>query len=401
MNVAGISAPWIGLLRDIEKATCFPQCPPDGFDPLRASDDELKDFSLPPKPDKSRFPVRYVFWRKMFTRPCACTPVVRFIPARFEYEAVEGGQKPAKSEDGEVEVSQQRATLKYEDEVEVGLQRSRHHRRSARRVHETSLNWAGASITSGGGRMFTEVHASWRVPVVALPPSAQQMLSEKEGDEFRCSSWIGLDGQRRYVNASLPQIGTSHFVKIVNNKPKMTDGVWWQWWLAGGPNPPPIKLPLKVNPGDEMMASLFVVAERHVKYLIANHTTGEVCTPFIEPIPTTYLEPLQTGHPRPRRHDWPARVSGATAEWITERPMNWTTGEMDQLPAFQPVIFRDCHVVSGRAPGKDEREELPAGAQLINASRIESNPFRSVQVAVAERLCRDSFSTNFVGEPMT
>jgi hypothetical protein len=141
-----------------------------------------------------------------------------------------------------------------------------------------------------------------------------------------------------------------------------------------------------------MMASLFVVNATHVTYLIANHTTGTVCAPFMEPAPTSYMPangPVQ-----------PVRVSGATAEWITGRPMNGTTRELDELPAFKPVRFTDCHVVSGPGPRVDEREELPAGVQLINASKLEDDPYRSVTLAVARRLARNSFSTDYLGMPM-
>ena len=119
-------------------------------------------------------------------------------------------------------------------------------------------------------------------------------------------------------------------------------GVWWQWWLRDVPNPPPIRLPLKVGPGHEIMASLFVADTRHVTFLIANHSTGEVCTPFKVLEPSAVLTP-----DRPVE---PLLVSGATGEWITERPVNWTTGLPDTLPFFQKVEFRHCLVVLGRAP---------------------------------------------------
>ena len=68
---------------------------------------------------------------------------------------------------------------------------------------ESSLNWSGAYVTPRNGRQFTEVHGRWEVPAVAVPSGTSG------SPEFRSSIWIGLDGQRRYFDSSLPQIGTA------------------------------------------------------------------------------------------------------------------------------------------------------------------------------------------------
>jgi hypothetical protein len=244
--------------------------------------------------------------------------------------------------------------------------------------------------------MFTQVHGSWTVPQVRIP-GALELPEEAEPDdagaafrEFRCSTWIGLDGQRRYDYASLPQIGTSQFIKITTSgRVTTTTCVWWQWWLRDAPNPLPILLPVPVDPGDEMAASLFVIDSTHVKFLIANRTKGIVCTPFVEETPTSYLpSSVRSGT---------AYVSGATAEWITERPMNWHTGEVFDLPDYSMVTFRDCLVVSGQAPGVDEREEQPSGAQLFRMYDLLKNPYRSAVVSVATRKSHDSFTTRYLG----
>jgi hypothetical protein len=83
--------------------------------------------------------------------------------------------------------------------------------------YETSPNWSGAYITPKRSRMFTEVHGSWQVPTPS-PPVDGKGSPPADGD-YRSSAWIGLDGQRRYLNSSLPQIGTSQFVKVVDDQP--------------------------------------------------------------------------------------------------------------------------------------------------------------------------------------
>ena len=137
------------------------------------------------------------------------------------------------------------------------------------------------------------------------------------------------------------------------------------------------------------MASLFVVTSTEVIFLIANHSTGQVCTPFKETEPSSYLAPTLPGRP--------VRVSGATGEWITERPVNWTTGQPDNLPFFERVVFEDCLVVLGRGRGADEWEERPCGTLLINATTVDTRPLRTVTVARAKRHRRKKFSITFVG----
>jgi len=394
-----ISEPFPAILDEIRRTTCFfgwENPPADDFDPRTADDDLLKSYGLPPRPDKVRFPVRYAFWMKMFTAKKGAP--VKLIRSTFEYEHVErvlqkdveAGFQPA------VETDNGLVTVKAPRRADA--RRGPPPRRLGKGVaaQDTSTNWCGAYVTAHDGRIITEIHGSWKVPQVDVPSGVG--LNELElGEELRCSSWLGLDGQRGYLNASLPQIGTSHFVQKGLSLATAVHGVWWQWWLRGVPNPPPIKLPLKVRPGtddrpgDEIMASLFVVDSTHVIYLIANHTTGEVCTPFKVLEPSAYLAPDLPGRP--------VRVSGATGEWITERPVNWTTGRSDRLPFYGQVYFEDCHIVLGRAPHVDELEERPRGTLLIRAIRVDRDPPRAMTIARAKRHGRMRFSTRFLGTP--
>lgn len=394
---------WQELLPKIEEATHFYPCPAADFDPMKLSDDgvdpqnrRMEDYGLPPRPNKDRFPVRYEFWKKMFSGN-EKKPSVTFVPASFQYEHVEVNFAQAEAKSlGPVEA---KSFGQGKGSSFLPFRRFFRARGIGKGVArpDTSVNWCGAYVTAHDGRIITEIHGSWKVPRVDVPDGIQ-VTELKPHEELRCSSWLGLDGQRGYLDASLPQIGTSHFVKRlkegVGREPRL--GVWWQWWLRGVPNPPPIKLPLEVEAGDEIMASLFVVNSTHVKYLIVNHTKGVVCTPFKETEPSSYLSGILG---TPPLADIPVRVSGATGEWITERPVNWTTGEPDNLPFFEDVVFEDCHVVLGRAPNVDEWEEQPLGTQLINATSVDKDVSRTVMVVRAERRGPGTFSTSFIGKP--
>jgi hypothetical protein len=379
---------WNQKLREIKecKTHFFP--PPDpNLDPRREDDPKhavFRDHGLPPKPDRGAQPRRRAFWDRMFSR-IDSKDRVTFVDASTGFEFEPAPDDPLTT------------TVSPTSSGSVQPNRGPKDPRSTVSVlPESNLNWSGASVAARDGRMFTQVHGSWTIPRVRIPGAIETQGETAAGDagisfkEFRCSTWIGLDGQRRYDYASLPQIGTSQFIKITNSgRVTLTTCVWWQWWLRDAPNPLPILLPVPVDPGDEMAASLFVVDSTHVKFLIANRTKGIVCTPSTEETPTSYLP----SSVRSRT----AHVSGATAEWITERPMNWHTREVFDLPDYSMVTFRDCLVVSGQAPGVDEREEQPSGAQLFRMYDLLKNPYRSAVVSVATRKSHDSFTTRYLG----
>jgi hypothetical protein len=379
---------WNLMLKEIKKVrTDFFTLPDPDLDPRREevqTQAALEHHGLPPKPDRHAQPRRRAFWDRMFSRHNSKDGVT-FVDAKIGFEFEPTPEDPLATTVSPMSSSSIQPNRGGKDPRSTGSV-----------LAEANLNWSGASVTARDGRMFTQVHGSWIVPRVSPPGAVEPSGEDEPADadasfkEYRCSTWIGLDGQRRYDHASLPQIGTSQFIKVTSSGDvTSTTGVWWQWWLRDAPNPLPILLPLPVDPGDEMMASLFVVDSTHVKYLIANRTKGIICTPFTEETPTSYLpSSVRAGA---------ARVSGATAEWITERPMNWVTGEVFDLPDYGTVTFRDCLVVSGQAPGVDEREEQPSGAQLFRMYDLLRNPYRSTVISGARRERDGSFTTQYLG----
>src|SRR5262249_15350233 len=98
-------------------------------------------------------------------------------------------------------------------------------------LYESSRNWSGLYITPRDGQMLTEVRGMWKVPKVSLPPGSE---GQPPG-LFHSSTWIGLDGQRPYHNASLPQIGTEQFLQgetVAGAQPpyRVITRAFWQWW---------------------------------------------------------------------------------------------------------------------------------------------------------------------------
>ena len=104
------------------------------------------------------------------------------------------------------------------------------------------------------------------------------------------------------------------------------------------------------------MASLCVLSETRVHGIIENRTTGEIL-PFTMDAPTDRSSRMQL------------KVSGATAEWIVERPADEITGELYELPDYGTVPFTNCCALSaempvGGVPGPG-REQTLDGARLI------------------------------------
>lgn len=328
------------VLRRINRTVAFFDLPPAGFDPLTADPTELERFGIPPRPDRLLQPALTRFWEAMFAPP------LEFLREDFSFAL------------REVIVS---------DQLRVAP--------SVRR--ESSLNWSGAYVTPRDGRRFTEVHGAWVVPVVAAPSGTPATA------ELHSSIWIGLDGMRRYLDSSLPQIGTA---QILNDPtlPPVSTTTWWQWWLRDH-DYPPVTLPLVVDPGDRVMCSLHVLSDTSVKFIIINRTTNQIFPPFTMPSPTT---------------DPPAfiqvNVSGATAEWIVERPTSVDTGEIYELPDYGTVDVTECLAVSAHVPPGPGQEQTLEGARLINMYKVEQNPSRRVTISVAERLTDAAVRTTYL-----
>jgi peptidase A4-like protein len=245
---------------------------------------------------------------------------------------------------------------------------------------ESSLNWSGAYITPRNGQQFTEVHAAWEIPHVTVPAGGS------ESAEYRSSCWIGVDGSKSYFDSSLPQLGTGQFVK---NDPAAAPyyHTWCQWWLRDNPQTfIPLTLSVRIAPGQRVMASLRFWSKTEMHGIIVNRTTGEIL-PFIMEAPTDTASNMKL------------KVSGATAEWIVERPAD-EKNEPYALPDYGTVRFTNCCAVSAEmsvegVPGPG-REWTLDGARLIRMYKHACNPSRTVMISKAERQDADRFTTLYV-----
>ena len=325
-----------------ERIHFFPPPLVERFNPLTASPEERARHGIPPQPDPEQQPLLARFWTEMYSPPLVFAPrfLLGLLPKRIS---------------------------------------------TARRVtaaarHEASLNWSGAYITPRDGQQLTEVHATWRIPRVLAPAGMPASA------EYRSSIWIGLDGQQRYLDSSLPQFGTGQFVNAP--VPPQPFHTWCQWWLRDNPQTyTPAILSLGVAPGQRVMASLHVVNETRVHCIIKNRDTNEFL-PFIMNAPTDIVSRKQV------------KISGATAEWVVERPAEEHTGEPYELPDYNTVPFTNCFALSAKMPAGGVpgpgRERTLDGARLIKMYKRERNPPRTVTISQATPPDVDHFDVFYV-----
>ncbi|GJD98787.1 G1 family glutamic endopeptidase [Methylobacterium isbiliense] len=295
-----------------EPAVYHHPLPPAGFDPSKARDVELQRYGLPAGPGFAAGAA--AAFRRGFLAPPPDRPL-RFVPAQRPVLALAAASAPART-----------------NRIAAGRLP----------VHK-SANWSGASLAPRGGRDFVSVMGRWTVPVVTGPAG---------GEERRSSTWIGLDGQGFYQDSSLPQIGTLQ-IWHPGPPPQAAYETWYQWWARGQTNAPE-PLPLPVTGGDVVSAILTVLDPTTVRFNLKNETQGLMLQAFDATAPG------------------PCRISGATAEWILERPSPLGSDGWHPygLTAYAPFSFTECVAQSAGAAGGALQDHDLARARLIRMAEI-------------------------------
>ncbi|VVB95034.1 Peptidase A4 family protein [uncultured archaeon] len=140
------------------------------------------------------------------------------------------------------------------------------------RVTNVSNNWAGYVATGGS---FTSVTGSWIVPEV----NATQTSAD--------ATWVGIGGT---THNDLIQTGTQ---AIVNNNGRISYQAWYEM-LPGNSR----KIPLSINPGDSITASIVQQSTNQWTISLRDDTTGQNYQTTV-----TYASSL------------------SSAEWIEEMPV--------------------------------------------------------------------------------
>jgi hypothetical protein len=300
---------------------------PKDFNPLKASQEELRRYAYPSRPPSSNTVAREI-WTRMVSAPIPPdnwqAPVLPLVAGPIPY------------------------SLNFNA---AGF----------RGRNETSQNWSGVVTHSSDEPPFQTVFGMWQVPAVTAPAGAS------EGVVYSCSAWVGLDGYEP-TSLSLPQIGSTQSVKIVKGRPVVTYETWWQWWLRGLLTVPvPITPSVPVQAGDLMACSVEITGRHDVVFCMTN-LSNPVLPPYRLPVSPPPIIGVY--------YLW--STAGTTAEWIAERPRNVNPPqELYGLPEFDTVTFTGA-AVSSSAVHRDFRpariirmvENLPDQCVVISRTNV-------------------------------
>jgi hypothetical protein len=241
---------------------------------------------------------------------------------------------------------------------------------SGARSYQKTGNWCGALVAPDSGTQFVLMFGEWTVPELSEPPAALRL--HKNQANYHCVTWIGFDGDRRYFNASLPQVGTEQVLTAEGTK----CSAWFQWWARDQVGLTAYNLKnVGIESGMTVMAMIWAYERNKVSVAFrasapkAGKGQQDKLLIFSVDAPQVFLSKLegQRGNPE---------VSGATAEWIMERPQ---TPELDNasflpFPQYAPVRFENCVVgsalISGDGPGAAQQSRQACSEKLLVRPRL-------------------------------
>jgi hypothetical protein len=266
--------------------------PPKGFNPFRATMDELHKYHLPHCPDPRTSKAAAKAWRKVMSRirtyvAPQLKPGNRVRPASLG--------NPAKAK------------------------------------HGTQSGWAGIVASEGS---FTQVWCIFVYPNVVAPSGS---IAKPVGDgnpNYTFNAWIGLDGTDGSGDVCQAGVETDLYVQpaqggIVTNASTYP---WIEWYPLGT-----IVENFLVSPGDTigLLIQYLGVSDNQFQASVqfSNLTTGIAITPIILSAPYGTL----------KKDD--ALYEGNTAEWIVE-PTAYANGVYSAIADFGDLIFVDAGALS-------------------------------------------------------
>jgi hypothetical protein len=229
---------------------------PAGFDALKAQNDELISYGLPPRPDRDALPGHFAKWERALSRP------VRSAAPEYLITGV----------------------------VHVPLAQSTDD-------NTNSPTWSGAVVQSPQkGETFKSVSARWIVPN-AWPPSSAWNGNGWTDGTYHCSTWVGIDGWNGIPE--LLQGGTASQVVVSGGQiSSRSCYAWYEWWPAGEI----AFASLTVMPGDLINCLVCApIDNTHGAVTILNESSRQTVNAALTAPGTSSL-------------------AGTTAEWITEDP---------------------------------------------------------------------------------
>jgi hypothetical protein len=323
----------------------YKQMEAERFDPLTAPAELLDRYGLPRLPEPSS-PL-YDFLRELLAPPLQfAEPMIQFpiVPATYTSQRFQRGPVVSGS-------------------------------------FESSRNWSGAYIQPNHGNSFTDVAGIWKIPAISMPGGPAGSLPPAS------SVWVGLDGQRRYFDSILPQIGTR---QEFDASGVANYWAWYQCWMRDQPTTyTPTQVPILVTSNDIVFGWVQVQSP-----IVAVVAMAKLNPPF-----AFWAWPIPAPHSPNGRQ---ARISGATAEWVVERPSPTLFPDLlNPLPKYDPIVFSAC--ITRAAPTTNAPNgvfENLDGARFIQMFDRKDSPARTIGLAKSERIGlapRRTFRVDYVG----
>jgi hypothetical protein len=230
--------------------------PPVGFDPIHASDGDLRAYGFPPRPNRLRSQRAYDGWARMVhAARVRIDPILSQAGARHLPMIAAGGTR-------------------------------------AQSNTEYSNNWSGDILTSGatnfGSNSFYTLWGEFNVPIAQAPFGSC-------GSIWYSATWIGMDGYNG--TPDLVQAGTESDTTCYDGSNAGTYYAWYEWYPAYTQ-----KIDnLPVSPGDDIGVQVGVSNSTSASVFITNETTNQYAA---------------IGFSAPQG----SHFIGNSAEWILERP---------------------------------------------------------------------------------
>jgi hypothetical protein len=263
----------------LARVRSFPS-PPEDFDPLVATDDELLRHGLPRRPDRDREPALAAVWRRAFSRP------LKFIQADAKVDPVLGNRSP-------LPVNGDPATF-------------------------SGARWAGmVKLQSQANSSDFKAPSAMVMGQFQLPYVAQLAPNE----DMTVAFWVGLDGAPSLDAVASKQVLQCGVAAHVDSS-WFGNGVkwypWFEWYTELHKDPPVLLANFPVHSGDVIFALVCAAEPDYATISMLNVTRGvAVNVGFAAPPGIT--------------------VQGHSAEWIVEIPT-----QSPHTPYFSPVAFTDC-----------------------------------------------------------
>jgi len=209
--------------------------PPEGFDPLQASDSELATYGFPPRPDASVEPQAYASWSKAMT-----ASKTRVFPTLKPTGLFHGPKKSAS--------------------------------KSVTDGSGTSYNWSGL-VDFSGATSYNSTTSFYFLTAEFVVPVARQAFGTCNSTIDYAASWVGIDGDG---SGDVLQAGT----QVEANCSGTAYYAWYEWYPFGEvaiSNFP-------VAPGDDLFVEVWnTSATQGYAYLVNYNNNQSVEIGFTAP----------------------------------------------------------------------------------------------------------------------